>query len=228
MASAGAGTSGSAAADCAALPLTTTADDIISTFEDGTGSVMQVAGRGGGFYMFNDMTGTQTPAPGALPDAKPVTRCESKFALCMSGSGFTTWGAGLGTDFAPTTAAAGGTATKMTYDASKYTGVSFWAKSASAAVSVRVSFKDKNTAPEGGQCDAMAATGATACNDDWGKGLNLTTDWRPYTITFAELRQAGWGKASSAFDIKNVYSIQLQVNKGIDFDLCIDDIAFVH
>jgi hypothetical protein len=74
----------------------------------------------------------------------------------------------------------------------------------------------------------MAATGATACNDDWGKGLNLTTDWRPYTITFAELRQAGWGKASSAFDIKNVYSIQLQVNKGIDFDLCIDDIAFVH
>jgi hypothetical protein len=128
MASAGAGTSGSAAADCAALPLTTTADDIISTFEDGTGSVMQVAGRGGGFYMFNDMTGTQTPAPGALPDAKPVTRCESKFALCMSGSGFTTWGAGLGTDFAPTTAAAGGTATKMTYDASKYTGVSFWAR----------------------------------------------------------------------------------------------------
>jgi hypothetical protein len=224
--SAGSGASG---VDCTALPLPTNQDDVIATFEDGTGAVIQGAGRGGGFYMFNDGTGMQTPATGALPPATAVDRCGSKFALCMSGKNFTTWGAGMGTDFAPTAAAAdGGMGAKMTYDASQYKGVAFWAKvNTAAGFPVRVGFKDKDTAPEGGQCDATATSGATACNDDWGKGLTLTTAWQPYTITFAELRQSGWGKAATSFAPQAVYSIQFQVNQGIDFDLCVDDLSFV-
>jgi len=227
-ATAGAGTgTSSGGVNCSALPLPANADDIVATFEEGTGAVLQAGGRGGGFYMFNDGTGMQTPPPGMLPPATKIDRCGSTYALCMSGKNFMTWGAGMGTDFAPTSAGMGMGA-KQTYDASAYKGVAFWAKSNSATASVRVGFKDKNTAPEGGQCDAMATSGAQACNDDWGKAISFTNAWQPVTLLFSDLTQAGWGKAFTAFDNKAVYSIQLQVSQGVEFDLCIDDLVFVH
>jgi hypothetical protein len=216
--------------DCSALPLTTVMDDIISTFEDGTGNVNQAAGRGGGFYMYNDGTGMQTPPTGMLPPAASVSRCGSTYALCMSGKNFMTWGAGMGTDFAPLgPKGADGMGTKMTYDASKYKGVAFWAKSNSAmTVPVRVSFKDKDTAPEGGLCDKSMSSGAEACNDDFGKALMFSSTWQPFNVTFAELRQGAWGKAFPSFMAQNVYSIQFQVSQGLDFDVCVDDLVFTH
>src|SRR5689334_23232331 len=67
--STGSGGSGSSmmsggSVDCTKLPLPSNADDVVSTFEDGTGNVNQGAGRGGGFYMFNDGTGMQMPPTG--------------------------------------------------------------------------------------------------------------------------------------------------------------------
>lgn len=227
------GTSGSmstggAMVDCSALALPSDADDVISTFEDGMGNVNQSAGRGGGFYMFNDGSGMQMPPPGMLPPARKEMRCDSMFALCMSGKGFTVWGAGMGTDLGPTGSADGGVGSKNPYDASMYKGIQFWAKAnAGSATAVRVGFKDANTAPEGGNCDATMDSGPEACNDDWGKNINFTTSWAPYTILWTELKQAGWGKATTSYDVANAYSIQFQVNKGLDFDLCIDDLAFV-
>lgn len=215
--------------NCSALALPSNADDVISTFEDGLGNVNQTAGRGGGFYMFNDMTGMQMPPPGGLPPAQKTPRCDSMFALCMAGKGFKTWGAGMGTDLGMTAGGGdGGTAMKNSYDASMYKGIQFWAKAnPGSAVAVRVNFKDVNTAPEGGVCNKAETSGPESCNDDWGKPLNLTTTWAPYTILWSELRQAGWGKASTAFDSKKAYSIQFQVSQNLDFDLCIDDLAFV-
>jgi len=230
--SAGSGTmmSGGAApaATCAMLPTPMNVDDIVSTFEDGLGNVNQVAGRGGGFYMFNDGTGMQMPPTGSLPPARMVARCPgSTYAMCMSGMGFMTWGAGMGTDLGMTGAATdGGMANKNSYDASMYKGITFWAKAATP-LAARVSIKDKNTAPEGGNCDAMATSGPMSCNDDWGKSLSLTPDWQPFTVLFADLKQAGWGKASPAFAKEGAYSIQFQVSQGINFDVCIDDLAFI-
>jgi hypothetical protein len=222
----GSGTSTTGGVNCSALPAPTNADDAVATFEDGTGAVLQVGGRGGGFYMFNDGTGTQTPPVGMLPPATKTDRCGSTYALCMSGKGFTTWGAGMGTDFAPTSGGMG-MGTKQTYDASAYKGISFWAKSNTTTAAVRIGFKDKDTAPEGGQCDAMMTSGAQACNDDFGKALSFTNAWQPFTVMFADLTQAGWGKAAPSFDSKAVYSVQFQISQGVDFDLCIDDPSFV-
>jgi hypothetical protein len=228
-ATAGSGTTSSMSTggvNCSALPPPSNADDVVANFEDGTGAVLQVGGRGGGFYMFNDGTGMQTPPPGMLPPATKADRCGSTYALCMSGKGFMTWGAGMGTDFAPTSAGMG-MGTKQTYDAGAYKGIAFWAKSNTATASVRVGFKDKDTAPEGGQCDAMMTSGAQACNDDFGKAISLTNAWQPFTVMFSDLTQAGWGKAFTAFNAKAVYSVQFQVSQGVDFDLCVDDVAFV-
>jgi hypothetical protein len=225
--SGGAGSGGDI--DCSAQPLPDDLDDVISTFEDRTGAVQQVAGRGGGFYMFNDGTGTQTPAPNGLPDAVQMDRCDSLYALCTSGEGFTDWGAGMGTDLGPTTGAGdGGVGEKSTYDASGYSGVAFWAKAGEGATTVvRVSVKDANTAPEGGVCDPDEVSGAAACNDDWGKSINLTEEWKPYTILFSELRQSGWGMVFPEFDVEHTYSIQFQVGPSVPFDFCIDDLVFV-
>ena len=226
-ATSGSGATSAGGANCAALPPASNPNDVVADFEEGTGAVLQVGGRGGGFYMYNDGTGMQTPPTGMLPPAVSTNRCGSKYALCMSGKNFMTWGAGMGTDLAPTSGGMG-VGTKQTYDASMYKGVAFWAKTNGVApVSVRVSFKDKNTAPEGGQCDANAKAGAEQCNDDWGKAVSFTPEWQPVTVTFAELKQSGWGKAFNEFAIKSVYSIQYQVSQGVDFDVCIDDLQFV-
>jgi hypothetical protein len=226
MGTSGTGGSPGAMVDCSLLPPPANADDMISTFEDGTGNVQQVAGRGGGFYMYNDMTGMQMPPPGMLPPARMESRCGGMFALCMKGTGFTTWGAGMGTDLGMTST--DGMMTKTTYDASMYTGISFWAKAnMGSALAVRVSLKDANTAPEGGNCDATMPSGAEACNDDWGKNITLTTSWAPYTVLYSELRQSMWGKTFPSFNAAAVYAVQFQVNKGLDFDICIDDLAFV-
>lgn len=223
------GAAGGGDIDCSAQPLPDDLDDVISTFEDGTGSVQQVTGRGGGFYMFNDGTGTQTPAPNGLPAAVQMDRCDSLYALCTSGEGFTDWGAGMGTDLGPTTGAGdGGVGEKSTYDANGYSGVAFWAIAGEGATTVvRVSVKDANTAPEGGVCDPDEVSGAAACNDDWGKSINLTKEWKPYTILFSELRQSGWGMVFSEFDVEHTYSIQFQVGPSVPFDFCIDDLVFV-
>ena len=67
-----------------------------------------------------------------------------------------------------------------------------------------------------------------SCNDDWGKSLSLTPEWQPFTVLFADLRQAGWGKAVRPPSTQDgAYSIQFQVNQGINFDVCIDDLAFI-
>jgi hypothetical protein len=208
--------------DCSQLSLPENTDDIISTFEDGTGATQQVAGRGGGFYMFNDMSGTQEPPVGALPPARMLDRCGGQYALCMKGSGFTDWGAGMGTDLGLVMEMM-----KQAVDLSAYSGIAFWARTVSGTPLVRVALKDSNTAPEGGVCDESLVSGEGACNDDWGKQINLTPDWQPYTLMFSELRQAGWGAAYDAFEQSAVYSIQWQVGPNLEFDLCIDDLVLV-
>ena len=221
-----AGGSGGGTGDvgCAAHPLPADTNDVISTFEDGTGAVQQVAGRGGGFYMFNDETGTQVPAPGAEPMATEKAHCDSVYALCTSGDGFTIWGAGMGTDLGPTT---GGV--KSTYDASGYTGVAFWAIAAEGTImQLKVGIKDTNTAPEGGVCDPNEPSGDTACHNDWAMRVVMDTEWTHYTILFTELTQdPTWGMQFDQFAVQQTYSIQFQVDAGLPFDFCIDDLVFV-
>ena len=62
-------------------------------------------GRAGGWYAYNDMTpsGMQSPAPtltaSITPSPIPGGRCgNSQVAMRVTGSGFTTWGAGIGTN----------------------------------------------------------------------------------------------------------------------------------
>lgn len=228
----GAGGAGNTPVSICDAPTATNPDDLISDFNDGTGSVNQNApNRGGGFYTFNDGKGTQVPAAGgsSAPDATATTCGEKNpYVLCTSGSGFTTWGAGLATDVG----VVGTDSVKKPYDAiaAGYTGISFWGKSNQGTYSVNVKFPNKETAFEGGLCDKAVAAGATACYDDFAKAVSFGPEWTLYTIKFSELLQAGWGRPAptSSFDATTMYAIQYQVTQTVtEFNFCIDNLMFV-
>ena len=95
----------------------------------------------------------------------------SQYALKTSGSGFTVWGAGVGTDVATVNNK------KAPYDASDYSGLRFWAKSGGDDLTLRVKLQDGNTTPEGGVC----SDAAMKCNDTFGQFVDITLMCAPST-----------------------------------------------
>jgi hypothetical protein len=123
----------------------TVADDMISSFTTDNG--VNGDGKMGGWYTYGDISGrgTLTPAEGGgvIPDlTMGNTSCSNVGSLHVTATGFVDWGAATGTDFMPKVQNDGGAVGKGTYDASRYRGVSFWAKSAAPVRFVQVSFKD--------------------------------------------------------------------------------------
>jgi hypothetical protein len=109
------------------------------------------------------------------------------------------------------------------YNASKYTGISFFAKKGSTTANgaVRVKVPDRNTDPTGGIC--------TSCSNDFGVDLTLTTTWTKYTIPFSGMtQQAGWGAPRPAkIDPTGVVAVQFQVGTtGQVYDIWVDDVTF--
>jgi hypothetical protein len=200
--------------------------DLIDDMEGGTGSILASKGRVGAWYTYNDGTAgaVETPPAGEpfVPSELSPARETSHFAARMSGSGFTTWGAGMGLNLNDPGSGDGGSA-KATYDASAYDGIAFWAKTAAGpGASLRLNVSDKDTDPSGGLCAPAAK-----CSDHFGKSLNITSEWVQYVIRFSDMAQLGWGASVPAFDAKSLYAIQFQVAKGAAFDVWIDDVAFV-
>ncbi len=199
----------------------------IDDMEDMDGSITMAGGRQGAWYVYNDGTGTQTPpvdpmgmAPFPMSMLMPA-RGSSKYGAHTSGMGFMTWGAGFGFDLNNT---GGAMPKKLAYDASKYAGIHFWAKSSSPGA-VRFNVGDGNTTPEGMKC--MSGGMMPTCSDDFGQNLALATDWTEYTIKFSDMTQVGWAMQKlPAIDKTTLYSVHFQAGTGVTFDIWIDDIAF--
>ncbi|WP_437554894.1 hypothetical protein WME97_22930 [Sorangium sp. So ce367] len=210
----GAGGSGGSDAEPELPACTALLDDL----EDGDGAILRCKDRVGSWYTYNDGTrgGAQTPLPGRPFVPVSPGHDPSEYAAHVAGSGFVSRGAGMGFDlnFAP-----GGA--KLTYDASGYSGLTFWAKAA-APTHIYVNFPDRNTDREGGVCEG------TGCGDHFGEGIDITTEWAQYTVMFDILSTDGWGvPAPPAFDAAHAYSIEFHTAKSTVFDMLVDDIAFV-
>ena len=195
---------------------------MIDDMEDMDGSILAADGRVGAWYTYNDTTGTQVPAAGT-PDFQmsaltPPRGASSNYGANTTGSGFTTWGAGIGFDLNND-----GTA-KQPYDASQYKGITFWAKAGPTGIkNIRLNVQDAQTAPEGNVCDKTATKG---CNDHRGTSLSLTADWKQFTFTFDSLKQLGFGMAYPTFQTNKLFAIQFQAGTKVTFDIWLDDIAF--
>lgn len=184
--------------------------------EDGNNQLLVQDGRSGYIYTYADPEGTTIDPPaGGQFTMTPGGANGSQYALRMSGqlASASLVYAALGMNFVNP---------KGPYDASRYQGISFFAKKGpGASAKVRIKVPDKNTDPDGGVCGA--------CSNDFGMQLTLTEEWQKFIVPFGALRQeAGWGNPrprSVATDA--VFAVQFQVNdKGRPFDVWLDDLAF--
>jgi endoglucanase len=196
--------------DC---PVEYTIDDC----EDGQNQIKVQKGRNGYWYTFIDKVGSTISPPanttfrmskGGVSDSLYAARFLGK----ISSTGDPLY-AGMGFNF---------TDPKGQFDASQYTGVSFYAKtSANSVKAVRLKVPDVNTDPDGKVC--------TECFNDFGADLSLSGQWKQYVIPFSDMAQMeGWGAPHpKAIDKSKIYAMQWQVNSpGADYDIWIDNIAF--
>lgn len=191
--------------------------NVIDDLEDGDPVIFGASGRQGAWYTYNDETaGAEQlpPAPFAPSEGGPGT---SLYQAQTSGSGFTTWGAGLGLDLNNEGDPEGGDGIRMPYDASAHQGIVFHARG-NTAIRVKLLIGDIIPVETGGSCMAD-------CEDAHGKIVPLSEEWAQYTVDFDEAFQEGWG-AAAAFDATNLMSIQFQVSASTDFDFAIDNVAF--
>lgn len=193
---------------------------VLDDCDDNQNQSLVIGGRGGYWYTFSDMDGTDIwPTAGAkggtfemTPGGAENTPYAARFKGTVSTAEGPTQG-GMGMNFIDP---------KGGYDSSQYGGISFWAKAGPGSVNtVRLKVPDANTDPDGGIC--------SECFNDFGMDLTLTQEWQHYIVPFGALKQLpGWGKPKKmGVDKSQLYGIQFQVNeKGKAFDIWVDQIRF--
>lgn len=191
-------------------------DAEIENAEDGNNQIIIQDGRSGYVYTDIDSAGSTIMPKGGAPFAMADGGANgSKKAMRITGKVAPTGEvrAAFGLNF---------TDPLGPYDASKYQGVSFYAKKGPGGTSkVTVRFPDKNTDPDGGIC--------AKCYNAFGLRLSLTEQWHQYFVPFNSLKQEpDWGSPrpmSMASDA--VFALQFAVtDKGKNFDIWVDDVTF--
>jgi endoglucanase len=194
-------------------------EGMIDDFEDNNNQNTVIDNRGGYWYTYVDKVGS-TVWPEAGEQGGTFTPSEggynSKFAGAVKGKIGTAaivFGA-LGMNFIDP---------KGIYDASKYEGITFFAKrGANSTGKVRLKVPDATTDPEGKVC--------SECFNDFGVDLNLTEQWTRYTIPFRDMKQMeGWGAPRKAhIDPSKLFGLQWQTQvQGADYDFAVDNVAFI-
>jgi hypothetical protein len=195
-------------------------EGLLDDGEDNNNQGAVVEGRGGYWYTYVDDAGsTITPTAGSQGGTftmSPGGANGSKYAARFHGKltgGTVVFGA-VGLNLVDP---------KDAYDASKYTGVAFWAKKGPGAIgTLRFKVPDANTDEEGGRCKE--------CFNDFGATIELTEGWKRYVVPFKRMKQEeGWGAPRPrSIDRKSVYGLQWQVSQpGASFDVWIDDVELL-
>jgi endoglucanase len=183
---------------------------LIEDGEDGDKRGLTREGRGGYWFTFVDSSGSTLETQGDFKLAAPG-HAGSLHAARMLGhtasSGDSVY-AGIGLSL---------TEPRGPYDASRYDGLSFWAKGPGH---VRLEIPDGYTTPEGRKCKD--------CYNDFGIELALAAGWQRYTVKFDWLAQRqGWGDPRSELTRSELYAIEWQFGTPAhDFDVWIDDVSF--
>ncbi|HEX7506740.1 MAG TPA: hypothetical protein VF550_08195 [Polyangia bacterium] len=230
--------------------------ELIADFQDDN-DLHTADGRKGGFDVYGDSKGSFEPAK-VETSAYPVDQdngndqCSGAGSFHTKAVGFADWGAAISADFVPKNGDK-----KGTYDASKYKGVSFWAKAGAPLKGVKVSLPDIYT--DGGADPKSLNPGLTPCVFESGSKFNcspylvkfgdsdfpaykytqIDTTWKRFDILFADTQQdfynPGFHTAEDRIDTKHLTSIAIQVGTlyvngsatANDFEIWIDDVYFI-
>ena len=226
--------------------VTVPAINMVSDFE--TDSLFPFAqdgrGTGGAWYAFavddvNDANGELTTPSVVNPkhatnsfkvDTTQHGPCSKNGALRVSSPGKAGMDSytGFGIDFVARTSAR----KKQTYDASKYTGIGFWAKCAKDAQFVY--FKTTDAAQDADISPPPCTYAAGTCNQYGIKNTVITKDWTYYKVYFAEALQDPNGKNfGSGVDKSKLTAFQIYVSplrprsgspQANPFDCHVDDV----
>jgi hypothetical protein len=116
--------------------------------------------------------------------------------------------------------------------AAGYTGIRFRAKAAKARkISIKVAIPATLDASFGGSCEPVAGPPQKLCNDHpAGSVVVAAGGWVEYKVTFASLKQEGWGVvATPSYDaVAQVHVVFPGPVSGgsADFDVWLDDFEF--
>lgn len=195
-----------------AIPVECGENALIEDGEDGDNQVLKREGRGGYWYTFIDAYGSKlSPQPFKF---ESPGRNGSKYAAHMSGKL-----APSAPDVYPYAGIAFSIANpKGPYDASRYKGISFWAKGPGK---VRFEIPDGYTSPDGGWC--------TDCYNDFNLEIGLTSHWERYTVMFDWMAQRpNWGDRRPAIATDQLYAVEWEYSSpDRTFDVWIDDVSFI-
>ncbi len=212
---------------------------LIADFKTDNG-LNPVDGRQGGFYVYGDgsIKGAFDPPlvqdqPYPIDTENGNDQGSGPGSFHTKATGWGVWGSALGTDFMPKDA----NGFKGGYDASKYKGISFWAKGAAPINLVQVSFKDIYTDGDASFAGMDAAdAGISQCvyapdpNSNCSPYLvkfadgqfpnyqdsQIDTTWKRFDIYFADTLQdqynPGFHTAQDQVDTKHLTGMAVQVN----------------
>ncbi len=189
-------------------------ENLLDDMEDGNGDIPRLGGRNGVWYPFADKYGTSSFQNAIIPGQRGAL---SRQAQHTSGSGYSEWGSGIGFDLAIVGQ------DKTVYDASAYTGITFWARSTEPLL-LTVAFPDVNTT--GQLPDAIKK--CTECDHHWVSTVSTNTDWKRYTVLWTDLRlESGTEPVPEEFAVSELVSIQFRTARDAVYDYWIDDVAFL-
>jgi hypothetical protein len=182
---------------------------LIDDFEHTSGSLPRVGGRDGSWVLGSDNTSTHLQASVSDQCAGRGQR-----AGHLMGKGLTGWGANW---TALVRNQPAGTA--VPYDATPYSGISFWAavsSNAPAPFSLPVGVTTIDVAWNGGIC--------TKCMDFYRTKVSLDHAWQRFELRFKDLAQSGSGDPLLALRIDKLVGVIFWPTR--DFDLWVDDVSF--
>jgi hypothetical protein len=162
----------------------------------------------GSWFVFNDGTpgGVMTP-----PTTGDFTTAVINGALHTKGTGFKTWGGGVGMNFV-------GAAMLTPVDATKYRGITF---KASGEGWVHVGLATVITLPEFEICKPPS------CYDHYMVDVKLSKEPKVYEFTWKQLRQVGFGSPRGKLDPKTVVGLNFTSKGATTWDFTLDDVGFL-
>lgn len=160
----------------------------------------------GSWFVYSDKSAKGVKKP---PSVEEFTSAIENGALHTIGTGYTEWGGGVGTNLI-------GAPMLTPVDATKYRGIKF---KASGKTPMKVLIGTVATMPEFGRCKK--------CYDHYMKLVkDLSDEPKVYEITWAELKQTGWGDKVK-FDAKAIVALNFTSKDAAPWDFTLDDVAFL-
>jgi hypothetical protein len=157
-------------------------------------------------------------------NSKPPDGTEVAFNMCDAGEIFNVHDLDSGT-----------VGIVQPYDASQWTGITFWGISFTGkSQSIYMQMDDDRTSPWGGVCNACNSTGGTVmpCSDSFRIAETLTATWQQFTVPFASmlLTPQDWSKngVKAPIHSNKLYNLHFQVtvHPAPAFDLGVAMITF--